>query len=101
MLHLNNPNVKLQGKNYSVFNLISTVRAFQKQLELFATDIQCQLVHFLQLLKQRWGDTDIKHVQFIGKLIDNFKERFDNFVLRKRLLMFIQNFLIELISQNF
>ena len=28
MLHLNDLNVKLQGKNHSVFNLISTARAF-------------------------------------------------------------------------
>ena len=39
MLHLNDVNVKLQGKNHSVFNFISTVRAFQKKLELFATDM--------------------------------------------------------------
>ena len=31
MLHLNDLNVKLRGKNHSVFNLISTVRTFQKR----------------------------------------------------------------------
>ena len=30
MLHLNDLNIKLQGKNYSVFNLISTARTFKK-----------------------------------------------------------------------
>ena len=50
MLHLNDLNVKLQGKNHSVFNLISAVRAFKKKLELFATDIRCELLHFLKLL---------------------------------------------------
>ena len=73
MLHLNDLNVKLQGKNHSVFNLISTLRAFPKKLELFANDIWCQLLHFPKLLKQRKGDSDIKYVQFIEKLIDNFK----------------------------
>ena len=91
MLHLNDLNVKLQGKNHSVFNLISAVRAFQKKLELFATDIRYELLHFPKLLEQRKGDTDIKYVLFIEKLIDNFKERFDDFVLREQLLLFIQN----------
>ena len=62
-----------------------------KKLELFATDIRCQLLPFSKLLKQRKGDTNIKYVQFIEKLIDNFKERFDDFVLREHLLLFIQN----------
>ena len=42
-------------------------------------------------MEQRKGDTDIKYVLFIEKLIDNFKERFDDFVLREQLLLFIQN----------
>ena len=91
MLHLNDLNVKLQGKNHSVFNLISAVCAFQKKLELFTTDIRYELLHFPKLLEQRKGDTDIKYVLFIEKLIDNFKERFDDFVLREQLLLFIQN----------
>ena len=69
MLHLNDLNVKLQGKNRSVFNLISAVRAFQKKLELFATDIRCELLHFPKLLEQCKGNTDIKYVLFIEKLL--------------------------------
>ena len=91
MLHLNDLNVKLQEKSHSAFNLISTVRAFQKKLKLFATDIRCQLLHFSKLLEQSKGNTDIKYVQFIKKLIDNFEKRFDDFVLREQLLLFIQN----------
>ena len=34
---------------------------------------------------------DVKYVQFIEKLIDNFKESFDDFVLREQLPLFIQN----------
>ena len=60
-------------------------------MELFATNIRCELLHFPKLLEQRKGDTDIKYVLFIEKLIDNFKERFDDFVLREQLLLFIQN----------
>ena len=51
MLYLNDLNVKLQGKNHSVFNLISTARTFQKKLELFATNIRYQLLHFSKLLE--------------------------------------------------
>ena len=93
MLYLNDLNVKLQGKNHSVFNLISTVRSFQKKLEFFATDIRCDLLHFPKLLEQRKGDrpTDTKYVQFIEKLIDNFKERFNDFFLSEQLLLFIQD----------
>ena len=88
---MNDFNVKLKGKNHSIFNLILTVRAFQKKSELFATDILCQLLHLPKLLEQRKGNTDIRHVQVIEKLIDNFKERFDDFVLKEQLLLFIQN----------
>ena len=91
MLHLNDLNVKLQGKNHPVFNLISTVCAFQKKLELFAIDIRSQLFYFPKLLEQPKGNTDKKYVQFIEKLIDNFKERLDNFVLREQLLLFVQS----------
>ena len=33
----------------------------------------------------------MKYVQFIEKLINNFKECFDDFVFREQLLLFIQN----------
>ena len=62
-----------------------------KKLELFVNDIRCQFIHFPKLLEQRKGDSDIKYVQFIEKLIDNFKERFNGFVLREQLLLFIQS----------
>ena len=42
-------------------------------------------------MEQRKDDTDIKYIQFIEKLIDNFKERFDDFVLREQQKLFIQN----------
>ena len=42
-------------------------------------------------MEQRKGDTDIKYVQFIEKLIDNFKKRFNDFVLREQLRLFVQD----------
>ena len=87
MLHLNDVNFKLQGKSHSVFNFISTVCAFQKKWNRLLL-IWSQLLHFLKLLEQRKGYTDIKYVRFIEKLIDNFKKSFDDFVLREQLLLF-------------
>ena len=57
-----------------------------KKLELFATDIRGQLLHFPKYLVQRKANTGIKHIQLIEKLMDNFEERFDDFVLREQLL---------------
>ena len=87
-------------KNHSVFNLILTVRAFQKKVELFAIDILYKLLHFPKLLEQRKGNTDIKYAQFIKKLIVSFKQRFDDFVLGEQLLLFIQNPLNLIFSGN-
>ena len=42
-------------------------------------------------MEQRKGYADIKYIQFIEKLIDNFKKSFDDFVLGEQLLLFTQN----------
>lgn len=100
MSHLNDLNVKLQGEKHTIFNLISVIRAFQKKLDLFKTDIQSQLLHFPRLLEQRNDETGTNHVQFIENLINNFKVRFDDFVLGNQLLLFIQNpFLVTDITE--
>ena len=71
--------------------MISAVRSFQRKLELFSKDIQGQLLHFPRLLEQHKDETDTKYFKFIEKLINNFKSRFDDFVLGKQLLLFIQS----------
>jgi len=51
--HLNDLNLKLQGKNNTVCELMSAVRAFQRKLEVFKSDLQVSLfnifyhTHFL------------------------------------------------------
>ncbi|XP_068241143.1 general transcription factor II-I repeat domain-containing protein 2A-like [Palaemon carinicauda] len=100
MSHLNDMNVKLQGKKHTISNLISENGTFQKKIELFKDDIQSQLFHFPRLLEERKDEIDTKYVQFIEKLINNFKVRFDDFVLGKQLLLFIQNpFLVTDITE--
>ncbi|XP_068228008.1 protein FAM200B-like [Palaemon carinicauda] len=100
MSHLNDLNVKLQGEKHTIYNLISAIRAFQKKIEFFKDDIQSQLFHLPRLLEERKYETDTKYVQFIEKLINNFKDCFDDFVLGKQLLLFIQNtFLVTDITE--
>ena len=49
--------------------------------------------HFPKLLEQTEGKGDrIQcHVEFLEKLIENFKTRFDGFILGKQVLLFIDN----------
>ncbi|XP_068206603.1 probable serine/threonine-protein kinase MARK-A [Palaemon carinicauda] len=55
---------------------------------------------FPKLLEQRKDETDTKYVQFIEKLINNFKVCFDVFVFGKQLLLFNQNpFLVTDITE--
>ncbi|XP_033971674.1 general transcription factor II-I repeat domain-containing protein 2-like [Trematomus bernacchii] len=75
LLHL-----KLQGNN--------TVCAFQRKLEVFKSDLQEGLLHFPKLLEQTKGENRPQnHVEFLEKLIENFKTRFDDFRLGKQVLL--------------
>jgi hypothetical protein len=81
--------------------MITAVRAFQKNLELFKKDLQGELVHFPNLLVQTQGDKDVlNHVDFIQKLMDNFKAHFDDFTVERELLVLIQNpFLVTCVAK--
>ncbi|KAK1889687.1 General transcription factor II-I repeat domain containing protein 2 [Dissostichus eleginoides] len=90
--HLNDLNLKLQGKNNTVCELMSAVRAFQRKLEVFKSDLQEGMLHFPKLLEQTKGDNRPQnHVGFLEKLIENFKTRFDDFRLGKQVLLYIEN----------
>ncbi|XP_063850962.1 general transcription factor II-I repeat domain-containing protein 2A-like [Scylla paramamosain] len=89
--HLNALNVKLQGKNNTVCDIISSVQAFQK-LELFKNDLWGELHHFPRLSQEHTkGKKGHHYTEFIDKLIGNFKDRFGDFSLGSLLLLFIQN----------
>lgn len=93
--HLNDLNLKLQGKNNSVCDLVAAVQSFQRKLDIFKEDLKEDCTHFPSLKKISERDAS-SYVEFIQKLIGNFRERFVNFSLGDQLLLFIQNpFLIK------
>ena len=90
--HLNELNVKLQGKDNSVCDLMTAVRSFQRKLEVFKEDLQGDCVHFPSLQEQVQGERDVtSFADFVDKLIVNFSKRFDSFSLGQQLTLFIQN----------
>lgn len=95
--HLNELNLKLQGRNNSVADLMTTVRSFQRKLDIFKEDVEGECEHFSKLQEQIQSGRDVSlYVEFINKLIRNFSNRFDSFSLGQQLLLLIQNpFLIR------
>lgn len=76
--HLNDLNLKLQGKDNSVCDLVAAVQSFQKKLDILKVDLQEDCTHFPSL-KEIHGINVTAHSDFIHKLIGNFKARFDDF----------------------
>lgn len=95
--HLNELNLKLQGQNNSVADMMTAVRSFQRKLDLFKEDLEGVCEHFPALQDQLQAERDVSpYVAFIHKLIRNFSDRFNNFHLGQQLLLLIQNpFLIR------
>ncbi|XP_045076200.1 SCAN domain-containing protein 3-like [Coregonus clupeaformis] len=90
--HLNELNLRLQGKDNSICELMTAVRSFQRKLEVFKEDLQGDCVHFPAVQEQVQGQRDLSSfVDFIDKLIVNFSNRFDSFSFGEQLTMFIQN----------
>ncbi|KAM9299122.1 zinc finger BED domain-containing protein 5-like [Gastrophryne carolinensis] len=94
--HLNDLNVKLQGKNQTIIDLVEVLRAFQKKLELFHSDLQGALLHF-PTLSEHVQEAKTKenvfpnHGQFMWNLIENFKIRFQDFTIGQEVLLCIKN----------
>nr|XP_061820786.1 SCAN domain-containing protein 3-like isoform X2 [Nerophis lumbriciformis] len=73
--HLNDLNLKLQGKKNTVCELMSEVPAFQRKLELFKSDIQEELLHFPKLLELTKGEGDHQcHLEFLEKNHSKFQD---------------------------
>ncbi|MBN3306494.1 GTD2A protein, partial [Amia calva] len=90
--HLNELNLRLQGKGNSICELMTAVRSFQRKLEVFKEDLQGDCAHFPALQEQVQGQRDVSSfVDFIDKLIVNFSNHFDSFSFGQQLTMFIQN----------
>ncbi len=77
--HLNELNLRLQGKDNSVCELVTADRSFQRKLEVFKEDLQGDCAQFPAVQEQVQGQRDVSSfVDFINKLIVNFN-RFDSF----------------------
>ena len=99
--HLNDLNLKLQGKNNTVCTLMSAIRAFQRKLEIFKIDIQEEgLLHFPKLKSQASGTQHHNYVEFLNKSIEHLETRFGDFPLGKQVLLCIENpFLVKNITE--
>lgn len=53
--HLNELNLKLQGKDNSVCELMTAIRSFRRKLEVFKEDLQGECEHFLAVKEQVEG----------------------------------------------
>ncbi len=90
--HLNELNLRLQGKDNSICELVTAVRSFQRKLEVFKEDLQGDCAHFPAVQDQVQGQRDVSSfVDFIDKLIVNFSNRFDSFRFGQQLTIFILN----------
>lgn len=91
--HLNKLNLKLQGKDNTICDLMTAVNSFQRKLEVFREDLQGDFAHFPSVQQQqvqRQGDLSA-FVDFVDRLSQNFSQRFDSFPLGQQLTLFIQN----------
>ena len=90
-IHLHELKLKLQGKDTSICELITAVRSFQWNLEVFKEDLQEDCAHFRAVQAQVQGQRDVSSFVDFGKLIENFSKCFDSFSFGQQLTMFIQN----------
>ncbi|GAA6094463.1 SCAN domain-containing protein 3-like [Tachysurus ichikawai] len=90
--HLNDLNLRLQGKDNSICKLMTAVRSFQRKLEVFKEDLQGDCAHFPAVQEQVQGQRGVSSfVDFIDKLTVNFSNHFDSFSFGQQRTMFIQN----------
>lgn len=90
--HLNELNLKLQGQGNTVCDLMAAVRAFERWLENFKSDITEVHLHFPTstfhfLLQQTNGNHNHHHVAFLERLAENFRSPFDCFSVGRQVLL--------------
>uniref|UniRef100_A0AAR2LE77 DUF4371 domain-containing protein n=1 Tax=Pygocentrus nattereri TaxID=42514 RepID=A0AAR2LE77_PYGNA len=91
--HLNQLNLQLQGKNHTIADMYEAVEAFRLKLDLFQRDIQGRKLHFPQLqqhCEKNKMQEDAVMQAFLGRLIENFKVRFESFNLSSEILLFLR-----------
>ena len=89
---LNEQNLRLQGEDNSICELMTAVCSFQRKLEVFKEELQGDCAHFPAVQEQVQAQQNMSaFVDFIDKLIVNFSNRFDSFSFGQQLTTFIQN----------
>ncbi|CDQ66369.1 unnamed protein product [Oncorhynchus mykiss] len=74
---------------------MTSVRSFQRTLEVFKEDLQGDCAHFPKVQELIQGERDVSpHVHSIDKLIGNFRNHFDSLSLGQQLLITVNPFLI-------
>ena len=89
--HLNDLNLKLQGKNKTIINTLPAVQAFSHKLELFLVDVQGDTLHPPAL--KAFLDFYIftaEYSHFIEKLQQEFSNRFSQFQSLKHIIQLIK-----------
>uniref|UniRef100_A0A3Q3B518 HAT C-terminal dimerisation domain-containing protein n=1 Tax=Kryptolebias marmoratus TaxID=37003 RepID=A0A3Q3B518_KRYMA len=93
--HLNDLNLGLQGQNKTVVDLVEKLRAFQRKLVLFSSDLCDKLLHFPTLSKLMKSSAHASVTQvmldFLDKLRDNFAARFNDFDMSGELMQFVRD----------
>ncbi|RXM98498.1 General transcription factor II-I repeat domain-containing protein 2B [Acipenser ruthenus] len=90
--HLNTLNLQLQGRASSVGDLFEKVCVFQRNFEIFNTDLTGKMLHFPTLRVVATDETSMKMMQeFMNNLIKNFQMRFENFKIPKDVLLFVRD----------
>ncbi|RXM30349.1 General transcription factor II-I repeat domain-containing protein 2A [Acipenser ruthenus] len=90
--HLNDFNLKLQGRNHNVVDLHSSVASFKNKLSLFKSDLETGgMLHFPTLISCR--DTADVHqmTSSLDRLLQNFQHRFQEFESVKDVFLFVKN----------
>ena len=75
--HLNQLNLKLQGKGNLIFSMLEEVITFENRLSIFAQDFEREtLVHFPSLLKHRQKNNSSIDKHHFKTIILNMREAF-------------------------
>ncbi|XP_067933174.1 general transcription factor II-I repeat domain-containing protein 2A-like [Watersipora subatra] len=93
--HLNDLNLKLQGKNKTIINTLPAVQAFSHKLELFLVNVQGDMLHFPTLKASLDDDEEMasctaEYTHFIEKLQQEFSNRFSQFQSLKHIIQLIK-----------
>lgn len=103
--HLNQLNLKLQGKNQNIANLFGHVTGFRQKLQLFISQIEKnQLFHFPCCAEIQTEYPEANFSQFyknLSTLLDNFNNRFKDFdLLKHKIELFISPLTAKINEQH-